>query len=98
MQAARPSLAGSVSNTVSNTGNACVNGLGQLTLSVVNIENNTQPFKDSLNTITISNQPSRNPSVTVSDSGGAKTTATNKIPTNHPPPKQHSYTNTTPKP
>src|SRR3989442_598151 len=80
MQAVRPSLVGSVSNIVSNPSNACANGLGQLTLSVANVENNTQPFKDPLNTITMSNQPSRNPSVTVSDSGGSSSTGTYRFP------------------
>lgn len=80
MEVARPSLVGSVSGIVSTISNACANGLGQLTLSVVNAENNTQPFKDPLNFITISNQPSRTPSVTVSDSGGSSPTGIYKFP------------------
>src|SRR5712664_2975442 len=80
MEIARPSLVGSVTNAVSSPTSACAGGLGQLTLSVVNVENNTQPFKDSLNTVTISNQPSGSPSVKVNDNGGASPTGSYKFP------------------
>jgi len=74
MQTARPSLVGSVANVVSGTSSACATGNGQLTLNVVNIENNTQPFKDSLNAITIINQPSGTPSTFANDLGGSAPT------------------------
>jgi ABC-type transport system substrate-binding protein len=80
MEIARPSLVGSMTNAVSSPTSACAGGLGQLTLSVVNVENNTQPFKDSLNTVTISNQPSGSPSVKVNDNGGASPTGSYKFP------------------
>jgi len=78
METSRPALVGSVTTTVASAG--CAVGFGQMTLNVVNIENNTQPFKDSLNTITISNQPSGSPNATVSDSGGSSPTGTYKFP------------------
>src|SRR3989442_603078 len=80
MEVARPSLVGSLTNVVSRSSSACSNGNGQLTLNVVNIENNTQTFKDSLNTITIGNQPSGTPSTAVTDQGGLNPTGIYKFP------------------
>src|SRR6267143_82030 len=80
LQTARPALSGSVANVVSGTSSVCSNGNGQLTLSVINVENNTQLFKDSLNTITIVNQPSGTPSTFASDLGGSTPTGSYKFP------------------
>ena len=80
MEIARPSLVGSLTNVVSGSSSACSNGNGQLTLNVVNIENNTQTFKDSLNTITIGNQPSGTPSTAVTDQGGSNPNGIYKFP------------------
>lgn len=79
LQTARPALTGSVTSVLSGTSSACSNGNGQLTLSVVNIENNTQTFKDSLNSITISNQPSGTPSTSTNDLGGSTPTGSYKF-------------------
>lgn len=78
MQTARPSLTGSV--VVSGTSTACSTGFGQLTLTVVNIEDGNQLFKDSVNQITIANQPSGIPSLTENDEGGASPTGTYVFP------------------
>ena len=53
-----------------STAVACSIGFGSLSISLFNLENNTL-VKDSLNTLTASNQPSGTPSATVSDSGGS---------------------------
>jgi len=80
METTRPSLVGSVTNVASGSSNACSAGNGQLTLNVVNLENNTQTFKDSLNSIAIANQPSGTPSIAANDQGGSSPTGTYKFP------------------
>src|SRR3989449_10820125 len=81
METTRPTLVGSVTNVVLGSSSACANGSGQLTLNVVNVENNTQPFKDSSNTIGIANQPSGTPaSPPTNDQGGSTPTGTYVFP------------------
>jgi len=76
METARPSLTGSVSGVTSGTSAACTTGNGQLSLTVNNIEAGST-FKDSLNQITIANQPSGIPaSPPTNDQGGASPTGT----------------------
>lgn len=80
MQTARPSLTGSVVPGTPGTTAACANGNGQLTLNVVNVEAGGA-FKDSLNTVTIANQPSGTPaSLPTNDQGGQTPTGTYVFP------------------
>ncbi|MBO0888440.1 hypothetical protein J2P12_05000, partial [Candidatus Bathyarchaeota archaeon] len=55
---------------------SCGTGFGQLTIHLVNQEDNNSTILDVFNKLTIANQPSGAPSATVSDQGGATPTGT----------------------
>lgn len=63
-----------------STGSGCFAGFGQLTVQLQNQEQGNAVILDSLNRLTISNQPSGTPSVTVGDSGGSSPTGTYVFP------------------
>jgi len=61
-------------------GSGCTTGFGQLTVNLQNQEQGNAMILDSLNKLTISNQPSGTPSSTVGDSGGVNPTGTYVFP------------------
>jgi ABC-type transport system substrate-binding protein len=61
-------------------GVGCTTGFGQLTIHLQNQEQGNAIILDPLNKITIANQPSGTPSVTVGDSGGSNPTGTYVFP------------------
>lgn len=62
------------------TGPGCSAGFGQLIVQLRNQEQGNAVILDSLNKLTISNQPSGSPSATVGDSGGVNPTDTYAFP------------------
>ncbi len=62
------------------TGSGCSLGFGQLTIHLQNQEQGNAPILDSLNKLTISNQPGGAPSATVGDSGGTNPSGTYVFP------------------
>lgn len=65
---------------VSTGPTSCGTGFGQLTIHLLNQEDGNSTILDSLNRLTIANQPSGSPSATVADQGGTTPTGTYVFP------------------
>ncbi len=63
-----------------STASGCAAGFGQLTVNLQNQEQGNSAILDSFNKLSISNQPSGTPSVSVGDSGGSSPTGTYVFP------------------
>src|SRR5437867_1629339 len=74
-----PRTVSPASFTVTSTGTACGVGSGSLAVTLRNQETGSTVL-DSLNTLTVRNQPSGSPSATVSDSGGSSPNGVYNVP------------------
>src|SRR6266567_1489457 len=63
-----------------STASGCAAGFGQLTVNLQNQEQGNSAILDSFNKLSISNQPSGTPTVSVGDSGGSSPTGTYVFP------------------
>jgi len=80
LQAARTPQAPTVLLPPTTGTSTCSVGFGQLTIRLVNQEDQNATILDSLNRMTIANQPTSQPSSTVTDAGGSSPTGTYVFP------------------